>query len=57
MDTDDDIVEVESIREQLELKRRELEMNLATVKRALNLIGGNDQAEEIFKAVTEALEV
>lgn len=45
----------DSIKEQLETKRRELELELAMVMRALNLLGGNDQGEEIVRAVNDAL--
>lgn len=45
----------ESIRQTLENKRKELEDKLRVVKHALNLMGGNDQSEAIYRAIDAAL--
>lgn len=47
--------ETQSIRAELELKKKELELSLAVVNHALALIRANDDAEEIYHAIEEAL--
>ncbi len=60
-DDDDDLPtrdrNEETIKETLQRKRIELATNLAIVDRTLAMMGGNKNAEELYHAITEALDL